>query len=942
MADRRGILLTLVIFGFIFLSPPGPNGPPAARLHERPRLEDVIAEEERSLEVLRNATYSDLWENSANGRLLLDEAPQLNLTGFRPDQGFAWAAIPAVKKRARELLNNALGTSVTSAEGASGIPIDLPPLYTNITGYVHGPWVRSKLQDTAARPHLNLSSYAGEGPFGALLPRVFDRNITGDAGDVSIRFHERSPYAPDILQVPGSINITGLGAEITLRDPANENEAELQLYGVYNMDLGQAILTTTSEKMAGVFMLAHFALSEGTYAPVKAYMNHSISQTVQKRMDGIIESFNPWPSTGEGGPPSNLNPPNCELIIWLQQLPPRGLPIALPQTNYLRFLESELRFPTGAFLPPAPQLRFNMLAFSPDCGYVLESKGEPDFVPQEGEHLVGPKIETLFGDGRNHLLLFALIIGGQIALLKRQMHEASTPSTRSRISFTTIAMLALGDGFATMTLLLASLFISNLSVDLMAVAFLSFVAVSFFGMRFMFDVWTAHAPERERAAREEAEEERHRRERLRDALERIRAERNERLQQLAAARTSETSNVEQPVVVGPPLANHEQTTVAADPPAGDALPAPAAATPPMDSTLPLTTANVPPPSDPQLTTPALAPTTTNTPSATVPVTTAAGADQTIPDTLPLPVTAQRPTDTGATPIFMPSDQDGLITQTEAGFQINMEVEPRISSFGSLYMRFYFMLLGVLFVSLNAAGWPSVLRRFYFTTIALVYCSFWIPQIFRNVQRNCRKALRTEFVLGQSVLRMMPFVYFFWYKHNVLFASQSLYSLTLLALWLWIQIVIITSQEIIGPRWFIRKDWAPPAYDYHPVLREDEEGNTLPLGLSEATPSSPPTSPLLERRVSLNLSSPIARRSSLAKEHKERGKRVYDCAICFQDLEVPVVETDESGDSGLASGLLARRNYMVTPCRHIFHTACLEGWMKYRLQCPICREALPAL
>jgi hypothetical protein len=38
--------------------------------------------------------------------------------------------------------------------------------------------------------------------------------------------------------------------------------------------------------------------------------------------------------------------------------------------------------------------------------------------------------------------------------------------------------------------------------------------------------------------------------------------------------------------------------------------------------------------------------------------------------------------------------------------------------------------------------------------------------------------------------------------------------------------------------------------------------------------------------------------------------------------------------------LSRRTYMVTPCRHIFHTACLESWMRLRLQCPICRDTIP--
>jgi hypothetical protein len=76
-------------------------------------------------------------------------------------------------------------------------------------------------------------------------------------------------------------------------------------------------------------------------------------------------------------------------------------------------------------------------------------------------------------------------------------------------------------------------------------------------------------------------------------------------------------------------------------------------------------------------------------------------------------------------------------------------------------------------------------------------------------------------------------------------------------------------------------------------------------------------------------------------------RTVDCAICMNALEVPIAPAREEGEKESAStggvqGMLARRVYMVTPCRHVFHSVCLEGWMKFRLQCPICRETLPPL
>lgn len=93
------------------------------------------------------------------------------------------------------------------------------------------------------------------------------------------------------------------------------------------------------------------------------------------------------------------------------------------------------------------------VVFSPDCGFVLESKGPPDFAPQEGNHLNGPKLEASLRQARYIILACSLALCTEVVILLRQMKDASTPSTRSRISFYTIAVLAMGDGFVSLVLM---------------------------------------------------------------------------------------------------------------------------------------------------------------------------------------------------------------------------------------------------------------------------------------------------------------------------------------------------------------------------------------------------------------------------------------------------------------------------------------------------------
>nr|POF21055.1 dsc e3 ubiquitin ligase complex subunit 1 [Quercus suber] len=763
MADRRGAVLSLIILGFIFLSPEPVQRGPAGQLNQRLTLDNVIARERRALHALQTSTWGSLRIPDD------DNEPLLNLTGLELDRGYAWDALPEVKTRAKELLHYSLGDDGVATLEGDHPSQPIPPLYVNASGYVFGQWTRSKLQDKVATPHLNLSAYAPEGPFGAGPSKPFRRNITGSEGDVRIRFRERVLPDQDDLSLDGAANITKSMIDLTIHDTENSMHHELEMFGFHFTELGQE--------------------------------------------DHKINAVNPWltDAQGTGGLPTSE--PECELIVYLQQLPPAGVPIGYP--DVLSFVEAELRFPTGASLPPMPALHFSMLAFSPDCGYVLESKGPPDQVPQDGNHLTGPKVEVLYASTRHHLLVFSLALIGQLVLLLRQMREANTPSTRSRLSLYSIALLALGDGFTTMTFVLFSFFIPGLWVNLMSAGFVSCISVMFFGMRFMMHIWAVQEPERIRRAREEAEAETNRRERLAATLERLRAERR-------AANESAPSNQSGDQTVQP------------------------GTTPPLAVVRPS------------------------------------------PRSLPPPVTA--PVDTGASPVFfMPSDQEGLENIAQP-----ITASPSVTSFGAMYTRFYLLLLASLLLSLNASSWSSGPQRIFFTSISFLYLSFWCPQITRNVQRNCRKALTWEFVAGQSLLRLVPFAYFYAYQHNILFAEPDY-----------------------------------RAYDYHPILREDEEGGSaLPLGSSISTPPSPLS----------------ARRGSAPKDaQQQKGKRVFDCAICMQDLEVPVIEAGaEDSVSNSGNLMLARRLYMVTPCRHVFHSACLEGWMKYRLQCPNCREALPAL
>lgn len=321
-------------------------------------------------------------------------------------------------------------------------------------------------------------------------------------------------------------------------------------------------------------------------------------------------------------------------------------------------------------------------------------------------------------------------------------------------------------------------------------------------------------------------------------------------------------------------------------------------------------------------------------------------------------TTTTPATSGSVPIIVPSDQDvdAEIAENAAQSTLPLPVTaspnnndntPPSPPFSSVVGRLTMLSLVIMFMSLAASTWWASARSIYANMLAALYLSLWVPQIVRNVERNSRRAFAWRFMVGQSAMRLAPVAYFWLRSDNVLFAQPDGRAFAALVAWLWLQLWILAFQDVLGPRFGVPRGWAPEAWEYHPVLREDHvEAGGMPIGLvsteaggddddndNTTTPHTPHTP---KRRLS---SSGLSRPDAIANT----TVWTMDCAICCETLDVPVVRAgvDDTTAGGVA-GVLARRQYMVTPCRHIFHTACLEGWLRFRLQCPICREELPPL
>jgi transmembrane E3 ubiquitin-protein ligase len=786
-----------------------------------------------------------------------DFAPQgppgptwLNLTGFAAGDGYAWEGLGRVKERVERERQVIIGVGGEGNEMAGKLA-----LYRNVTGVVYGRWVRSPQEDREAvwrgKERINLTEIA---PGVHWSHGAWNRNITGREGNLMVVLEEKGEeiLGTGINGAGGTAGqkagdfVREVSATMTVGDESTSGDGwEIRVHGVHWPERGALVMSTTSAKFAGIFGLPHLMTSRGDFESSQSLLRQTLDAVLKKKEKSMwIDMVDPWSSE------DSMPVTHCEYVVYAQVHPIRhtdlyGLAPGSVKDDLIaemKDIEAELRFPIGAPTLNPPPLQLSMMIFSPDCGFMLESKGPPAYSPDVGQHLRGLKQEIFVDRVKQWSLIWGIALFGQVLLIRAQMKESSTPSTLSRISHYTVGMMLGADSllFGCLMLLAAS------APAVFPTAALAAFAVSLslgMGVRFLADVYNVQEPER--------------RERERDRAQAVQ-----------------------------PTQTQLSTT-----------PAPA------------------------------------------PVITAAGVD-----TLPLPVTAARPTSTADTPIIIPSDQDidaeiaevtNAAVENPPNAQNNLRqlpIVPRTTSdVATSYGQFVMTFMCFFFLTVSSASWPTGLRIAYINTLAIIYLSFWIPQIYRNVKRNCRKAFLWKFVLGQSILRIIPFAYFYLKEDNVLFAEPRPITMLVLAGWLWVQILALAAQEVLGPRFGLPKGWLPEAWDYHPILREDDtEVGGMPIGLVQV-----PGSPRLER---------VRTGEKKADSHTWS----VDCAICMQVLEIPVVPSGDEGAGGVASGaggvagILARRLYMVTPCRHAFHSACLEGWMRFRLQCPICRENLPPL
>lgn len=191
----------------------------------------------------------------------------------------------------------------------------------------------------------------------------------------------------------------------------------------------------------------------------------------------------------------------------------------------------------------------------------------------------------------------------------------------------------------------------------------------------------------------------------------------------------------------------------------------------------------------------------------------------------------------------------------------------------LYTQFYgALLIGMLIIYQSLE---------HLDFIVMLLQAYWVPQILRDAWYGSRSCLKTSFIWGISLSRLLLPLYL-WGCPKSIFrgdiyprlpgAPNSQWCSFMLIAQL-AQVSILLLQQRYGPRFFVPWACMPWAYNY---------GRFMAI---------------------------------------EPGT---ECVICMVELN------PEDGTR------------CVTPCNHAFHKACLEQWMEVKMECPTCRAELPPI
>ncbi len=209
-------------------------------------------------------------------------------------------------------------------------------------------------------------------------------------------------------------------------------------------------------------------------------------------------------------------------------------------------------------------------------------------------------------------------------------------------------------------------------------------------------------------------------------------------------------------------------------------------------------------------------------------------------------------------------------------------------------------------------------------IFFVYSFSWFSQILYSILTNTRPPMSRMYIIFLSLSRLYLPVYIKGLNGNFYDLKPSYLKVLLLIIVTFIEVVVLLLQKSLGSRIILPKKYRRNGFDYY------RDKVNIELHVSK-NPNCVICLESLNVEVDENFNTVIK---------NAKNKNIFDkiMSLCFLDkLNQKIKRWLKNME-----GKNVKKKYMITPCDHVFHTVCLEKWMKQKNECPYCKGVIPPI
>ena len=237
---------------------------------------------------------------------------------------------------------------------------------------------------------------------------------------------------------------------------------------------------------------------------------------------------------------------------------------------------------------------------------------------------------------------------------------------------------------------------------------------------------------------------------------------------------------------------------------------------------------------------------------------------------------------------------------------------------SLYLMFYICFSFIFF---NIKG---CVTDYYL--ILIVYTLSWSSQIILSFYKNSRPPMPRLYIVWLSLSRLFFPIYIKGYKNNFFDLRPSYLKVGLLVIIIFAEALILILQKSLGARIIVPKKFRKQnqVFDYY----KDR------VNIEKHVSQNPICVICLE-----NLNVEVDENFNKIKK-KKKPKTIENKIMSI--LYLDILNKKIKNSIKYLEGQIPKKKYMITPCDHVFHTVCLERWMKIKDECPYCKAKIPSI